>query len=69
MVCIMTKEEKEKIFKPKWYALYEDDKFICSYPSHKAAKYALHKKIVKMKKYPYDFADIIGYSIKPYIVK
>jgi hypothetical protein len=61
----MSKEEKQKQFEPKEWALYNNGEFITSFPSHKAAKLALHKKCEEMKKYPYDYADDY-YTIKPY---
>jgi len=50
---------------PKRWALYCNDEFICSYPSHKSAKAALHRRCEAMKKYPYDY-DGEFYTIKPY---
>lgn len=61
----MTQGEKELLFKPKGWALYNNGEFITSFPSHKSAKLALHKKCEEMKKYPYDYADDY-YTIKPY---
>lgn len=61
----MTQEEKKEQFKPKEWALYNNEEFITSFPSHKAAKLALHNKCKEMKKYPYDYADDY-YTIKPY---
>ena len=61
----MTQEEKQEQFKPKKWALYNNEEFITSFDSHKAAKLALHKKCEMMKKYPYDYADDY-YTIKPY---
>ena len=61
----MTKEEKRELYRPKRWALYEDDEFVSSYMSHKAAKAALSRKVNLMKKYPYDFADVCRYSIRP----
>lgn len=61
----MTEKEKEEQFRPKRWALYNNEKFITSFNSHKAAKLALHKKCEEMKKYPYDY-DGEYYTIKPY---
>lgn len=61
----MTQEEKDIKYRPKRWAMYNNDNFITTFPSHNAAKRALHKKCVEMKKYPYDYADDY-YSIKPY---
>ena len=61
----MTQEEKKEQFKPKKWALYNNEEFITSFCSHKAAKLALHKKCEMMKKYPYDYVDDY-YTIKPY---
>lgn len=61
----MTKEEKDIKYRPKCWAMYNNGNFITTFPSHNAAKRALHEKCVEMKKYPYDYADDY-YSIKPY---
>ncbi len=61
----MTKEDKELLYRPKPWALYCNDSFTSSYPSHNAAKRALHHKCEEMKKYPYDYCDEY-YTIKPY---
>lgn len=61
----MTVEEKQIEFKPKPWALYNNDEFVESFESHKAAKRALHNKCEICKKYPYDYADDY-YTIKPY---
>lgn len=58
-------KEKENEFKPKPWALYNNDEFVESFESHKAAKRALHYKCEICKKYPYDYADDY-YTIKPY---
>ncbi len=57
----MTKEEKRKAFEPKWWNLYENGEFIDSFPSHAAAKRAMHFK--KMEAYD-DWLDL-DYEIKP----
>jgi hypothetical protein len=59
-----TKEEKQQLYKPKQWGLYCNDEFVSSYPSHNAAKAALHRKCEDMKKYPYDY-DGEHYNIKP----
>ena len=41
----MTEQEKIAQYKPKSWALYCNNNFIESFPSHKAAKRALHKKM------------------------
>lgn len=61
----MTQEEKKIRYSPKPWALYCNNSFITSFPSHNAAKRALHKKCEDMKRYPYDYADEY-YTIKPY---
>lgn len=61
----MTQEEKQLLYKPKRWALYCNNEFISSYPSHNSAKAALHRKCEEMKKYPYDY-DGEYYTIKPY---
>lgn len=61
----MTNEEKITQYLPKPYALYCNGEFVESFPSHKAAKLALHRKCELMKKYPYDYADDY-YTIKTY---
>ena len=61
----MTQEEKRTLYEPKPWALYCNDEFVCSFPSHNEAKRVLHRKCEEMKKYPYDYADEY-YSIKPY---
>lgn len=57
--------DKSKLYKPKQWALYCNDTFVDVFPSHTAAKKALHYKCEEMKKYPYDYADEF-YTIKPY---
>ena len=61
----MTQKEKQELYKPKPWALYDNDEFLESFESHKAAKRALHYKCEVAKKYPYDYADDY-YTIKPY---
>lgn len=61
----MTKEEKEQLYRPKRWALYCNDEFVSSYPSHNSAKAALHRKCEEIKKYSYD-CDNEFYTIKPY---
>ena len=61
----MTITEKKLLYQPKPWALYCNNTFVDSYPSHNAAKRALHRKCMDMKKYPYDYADEY-YTIKPY---
>ncbi len=61
----MTQKEKDELYKPNPWALYCNNNFVTSYPSHNAAKRALHYKCEEMKKYPYDYADDF-YTIKPY---
>ena len=61
----INKKDKELLYKPKPWALYCNCSFVTSYPSHNAAKRALHCICVVMKKYPYDYADEY-YTIKPY---
>jgi len=63
----MTLEEKKRMSRPKPWALYCNGIFVISYPSHNAAKRALHYKCEDMKKYPYDYADEY-YTIEPYNV-
>ena len=46
----MTLEEKEIRYSPKPWALYCNNSFVTSFPSHSAAKRALHKKCEDMKK-------------------
>lgn len=58
----MTKEEKIKAFEPKQYALYINGRFYSTYPSHSAAKKALHLK----RKESYENWDDDVYEIKPY---
>ena len=59
------KGKLETLNKPKRWALYCNNEFVCSYSSHKSAKAALHRKCEDMKKYPYDYDDEF-YTIKPY---
>jgi len=61
----MTLEEKIAQYEPKSWALYCNNNFIETFPSHKAAKRALHNKCMEMQKYPYDYADEY-YTIKPH---
>lgn len=63
----MTQEEKKLLFRPKPWALHCNNVFVDSFPSHAAAKRALHLKCVEMKRYPYDYVDEF-YTIKPYKV-
>lgn len=65
MFCNMTQEEKQLLYKPKRWALYRNNEFISSYPSHNSAKAALHRRCELMKKYPYDYEGEY-YTIKPY---
>ena len=57
--------DKETLYRPKRWALYCNDEFVTSFPSHNAAKRELHYKCEEMKKYPYDYEDEY-YTIKPY---
>ena len=57
----MTHEEKKRLFSPKPYALYEDDRLIGTFDSHKAAKAAKHYHIVMANQ---DMLDL-DYTIKP----
>lgn len=57
----MTKEEKRKAFEPKSWNLYENGEFIDSFPSHAAAKKAMH---FKNKEACDDWLDLY-YEIKP----
>jgi hypothetical protein len=57
----MTKEEKRKLYTPKWWNLYENGNFIDSFPSHNAAKKAKH---IKIKEANDDWLDLY-YEIKP----
>ena len=59
---MMTKEEKRELYKPKWWAVYENGTFIGAWPSHKAAKAAMHRKIVEAEE---SWLDAF-YEIKPY---
>lgn len=61
----MTKEEKQSLYSPKPWALYNNGEFVTAFRSHTAAKKALHHKCEEMKRYPYDYADDY-YTIKPY---
>lgn len=61
----MTITEKKLLCQPKPWALYCNNTFVDSYPSHNAAKRALHRKCIDMKNNPYDYADEY-YTIKPY---
>lgn len=58
----MTKEEKQEMFKPKRWALYENGEFINCFESHTAAKKAKHFKIKEANN---DYLDF-DYEIKPY---
>ena len=58
----MTKEEKTELYKPKWWAVYENGNFKDAFPSHKAAKAAKHRLIVEANMDMLDFT----YKIKPY---
>ena len=59
------KEEKKRLFRPKPWALYCNDRFVMSYPSYNAAKHALHHRCEEIKRYPYDYEGEY-YTIKPY---
>ena len=65
IVELKTNNKKEKLYEPKPWAMYCNGVFVESFPSHNAAKLALHKKCEEMKRYPYDYADEY-YTIKPY---
>lgn len=57
----MDKKTKEKLFKPKPYALYENGRWIDTYPSHSEAKKMKHRLEVEARK---DWLDL-NYEIKP----
>ena len=57
----MTKEEKKELYAPKQWNLYENGKFIDSFPSHKAAKKA---KYFKTKEANDNWLDL-SYEIRP----
>jgi hypothetical protein len=57
---LMTREEKQQLYEPKSYALYENEKLINVYDSHKAAKKAKYYYSVQANK---DMLDL-SYTIK-----
>ena len=57
----MTKEEKKEKYSPKRWDLYENGKYVDTFPSHAAAKKAKHFKI----KESYDDMLDLYYEIKP----
>jgi len=56
------KQIKAEQFAPKPYALYANDEFISSFPSHKSAK---KERYFKQKEANQDMLDI-SYTVKPY---
>ena len=58
----MTKEEKQKLYEPKRWALYENGEFVTSYESHAKAKAAKHRAVIEAAQ---DMLDL-NYEIKPY---
>ena len=41
----MTQEEKQELYKPKEYDLFENGIYVCTFPSHSEAKKVKHQKI------------------------
>lgn len=58
----MTKEEKQELYKPKWYDLFENGIYVCTFESHSEAKRVKHQKI---KESYQDCSDDV-YEIKPH---
>lgn len=61
----LTKKEKEKLYAPQTWALYENGRFVTTYESHRKAKTA---KYFKNKEADADMLDL-SYEIRPYVSK
>ena len=58
---VLRKAAKRELFKPQEWELYENDRYVTTYPSHTEAKKALHQYRRDAK---LDYLDV-DYEIKP----
>ena len=58
----MTQEEKQELYKPKEYDLFENGIYVCTFSSHSEAKKVKHQKI----KESYENWSDNKYEIKPH---